>query len=113
MHLIGLLLEGRLSYTADTHPAVWVNAFDQPEASRVMLSFLNYQTEQPPVPVPVRFAVRPPAGRRFVSLHRVAGKDSPAFRVADDGTLRAELEQVELLAMVCVRVKFKQPGGSP
>ena len=100
LHLLGLLRDGPPSFDAEAHAAVWVNAFDQRDASRVMLSFLNYQAEQPPVPVPVRFAVRPPAGRRFVALQQVPSGAEIAFHTDPDGTLRTALPRVDLLAMV-------------
>jgi len=100
LHLIRSLLPGSPAFAADTHPAVWVNAFDQPESSRVMISLLNYQAEQPPAPVPVRLTVRRPTGRRFTSLRRVPEDRPLAYRLGDDGALHAELDRLELLAML-------------
>ena len=77
-----------------------MTAFDQRDHHRVMASFLNYQEELPPVPVPVRFCLRPPAGKRFQRLRLAPDDAVMEFRVADDGTIHAELGVVELMAMV-------------
>ncbi len=98
--LIGLLIDGPPSYSADTHPAVWMSAFDQPDRRRMMVSFLNYQSELPPVPVPIRFAVRPPAGKRFTRLRLVPDDRALPFAIDPGGSLRAQLDSAGLLAMV-------------
>jgi hypothetical protein len=98
--LIRMLLDDRQSFSAETHPSVWMSAFDQNDRSRVMASFLNYQPELPPVPVPVRFSIRPPAGRRFTKLRSVPQDRAPAFTIGAGGVIHAELDHLELLAMV-------------
>ena len=94
------LLNGRLSFTAKTHPSVWMSVFDQRDRQRMMASFLNYQSELPPAPVPVRFSIRPPAGRRFKGLRVVPQGRAVPFRIGEGGALEAELESIELLAML-------------
>ncbi len=98
--LIGSLLDGRFSHGAIAHPSVWMMAFDQRDHHRVMASFLNYQVELPPVPVPIRFWLRPPVGRRFQRLRLAPDGAVMEFTVADDGTIHADLGAVELMAMV-------------
>ena len=98
--LIGSLLDGRFSHGAVAHPSVWMTAFDQRDHHRVMASFLNYQEELPPAPVPVRFWLRPPAGKRFQRLQLAPDGAATEFTLADDGTLHAELGAIELMAMV-------------
>jgi len=98
--LIRMLLEDRFSFSAQAHPAVWMSAFDQRDKSRMMVSFLNYQADLPPVPVPVRFSLVPPAGRRFTRVHRVAEGRELNFTISMGGRLEAELESVAMLAMI-------------
>lgn len=98
--LICSLLDGWLSYTAAAHPDIWMAAFDQPDRQRLMVSFLNYQTEQPPVPVPVGFSLQAPQGKRFRKLTSVPDGRAIEFTVAGEGALRAQLDSVALLAML-------------
>ncbi len=98
--LISSLVDGHFSHGAVAHPSVWMTTFDQRDHHRVMASFLNYQEELPPVPVPIRFWLRPPAGRRFQRLRLAPDRAVMEFALADDGTLHADLGAVELMAMV-------------
>lgn len=50
VHLIRSLL-GEPTWSADAHPSVWVNVFDQPEHGRWVASFLNCTADLPAVPV--------------------------------------------------------------
>ena len=100
--LVMELLDGRLSFSAETHPSVWMSVFDQRDQNRhqMMASFLNYQSELPPVPVPVRFSIRPPAGMRFTGLRLVPEGRAIPFTIGDGGAIDARLDSVGLLAMV-------------
>lgn len=51
VHLIRSLL-GEPSWSAEAHPSVWVNVFDQPDQKRYVASFLNATADLPAVPVP-------------------------------------------------------------
>jgi len=99
VRLIGTLLDDRFSHGAAAHPSVWMTAFDQSDRSRVMVSFLNYQEELPPAPVPIRFWLRPPDGRRFQQLC-LAPDNAPLKFTEARGVLRADLSTIELMAMV-------------
>jgi len=100
--LVMELLDGRLSFSAETHPSVWMSVFDQRDQNRhqMMASFLDYQSELPPVPVPVRFSIRPPAGMRFTGLRLVPEGRAIPFTIGDGGAIDARLDSVGLLAMV-------------
>ncbi len=103
--LVGLvmeLLDDRISFTATTHPSVWMSVFDQRDRGRhqMMASFLNYQPELPPVPVPVRFSIRPPAGARFTALRVVPEGRAIPFAIGAGGAIDARLDSIGLLAMV-------------
>ncbi len=98
--MVRMLLDGEYAYTAEAHPALWMSVFDQREKDRLMASFLNYQAELPPVPVRVRFSLRAPHGKRFRSLRMVPEESALKFALDSDGTLRSEIDSVDLLAMV-------------
>lgn len=99
--LIRSLLDDVPAFEADTHPAVWVTAFDQPESKRTILSFLNYQAELPVLPIAdVPFRLRAPANGRFKRLAILpAGTDLP-FSLDGAGTLSAVLPQLDAFAML-------------
>lgn len=97
------------AFEAETHPAVWVNAFDQPAAQRVLVSLLNYPTELPAPAVPARLTLRPPAGRRFTALTRVPDGERIDTRIRD-GVLRAEIDISDSLVMLLASYA---PGDTP
>jgi hypothetical protein len=96
--LVGLLrdlLGGPARFEAEAHLAIWVNAFDQPDAGRVQISFLNPLAQSGPLPAfSVRFELRPPAGKRFRALSRVPDRTPSPFEVDADGTLRATVDDL-------------------
>lgn len=68
--LISLLKDayrGAYRFEADTHPAVEVTLFDQPNQNSLLLGLLNMESEDPPFPVPATVRIRAPEGRRIVS----------------------------------------------
>lgn len=97
--LVRELLGRPPAFDADTHPAVWVNAFDQPAAQRVLVSLLNYPTELPAPAVPARLTLRPPAGRRFTGLTRVPGGEQVDARLRD-GVVQADIDVTGGLVML-------------
>jgi hypothetical protein len=97
--LVRRLLDGRERWSADAHPAVWVSAFEQP--SRVTMTFVNYSSDLPVLPVEgVRLLLRPPDGKRFVDVVLAPDGERVPFEIAGDGTLTAELARLEEFAMV-------------
>jgi hypothetical protein len=89
------LLGGPTRFEAAAHPAIWVNGFDQPDADRVQISFLNPLAQSGPLPAfSVRFELRPPAGRSFRALSRVPDQTTVPFEVDADGTLRAMVDDL-------------------
>src|SRR5439155_8931601 len=95
VRLIASLLphDGARSFTVDTHPAIWANAFDQSDSDRgrLVASFLNYQAELPPVAVPVSFRLRPPAGKTFTGLTAAPSGDPLPYEVGADGSIPGRL----------------------
>jgi hypothetical protein len=99
LFVVRQLLDAAPSFTADTHSAVWVNVFDQPDHNRLVATFLNYQAELPPAPVPVNFTLTPPSGRRFTTLSLAPEGGPIPFALRADGALEAELDRVEWLSL--------------
>ena len=99
--LIRSLLDGVPTFESDTHPAVWVTAFDQSEQRRTILSFLNYQDELPVLPIAdVPFRLRAPANAQFTRLSILPeGRELP-FELDAAGTLRATLPRLGEFAML-------------
>jgi len=101
---IGLIrrLTGReFTYSAQAHPAVWMNAFHQPDKKRFVVGFLNYQRHTPAVPVrDICFTLRPPAGTQFHSLKVIPCESPMDFAVNGDGTMEARLAELDVMEML-------------
>lgn len=95
------LLGGPARFEAEAHPSVWVNGFDQANAGRVQISFLNPLAQSGPLPAfRVSFELRPPAGRSFHALSRVPDETPVPFEIDATGTLRATVEDLEDFRML-------------
>ena len=89
------LLGGPVRFEAEAHPAIWINAFDQPDADRVQINFLNPLAQSGPIPAfRVAFELRPPAGRSFQGLLRVPDETPVPFEIDGAGTLRATVDDL-------------------
>ncbi len=100
-HLLGLLLDEPLSYGADTHPSVWMNAADQPDSKRIVVGFLNNQSQLPAISLPrVPFTLRPPAGRKFTRLLSAPTLKPVKFTLDADGTLHAAAGRLKVFSML-------------
>jgi hypothetical protein len=99
--LVRELLDGPASFEVDAHPAVWVNAFDQPEAGRVQINFLNPLRKSGPLPAfTVRFELRPPSGASFRTLSRVPDGAPVPFEIGGGGVLRAQVDDLSDFRML-------------
>jgi hypothetical protein len=95
------------SYTADAHPAVWMNVMHQLENQRFLIGFLNAQSQLPPLPVSgISFTLRPPVGAHFTTLVRLPDEAPVPFELADDGTLHATAATLETFALLMVRYAY-------
>ena len=94
------LLGAPASFTAQTHPAVWMSVFDQPDRKRLMISFLNVQADLPIIPVPAKFSMQVPGGGMLKSLMSVPDGRSLRFSTSLNGMVTAEIESVHLLSML-------------
>ncbi|MBE9549325.1 MAG: alpha-L-fucosidase [Proteobacteria bacterium] len=98
--LIKELLGEAPAFTANTHPAVWMNAFDQPQQNRCTISFLNYQLETPVLPIAnIPFELKPPEGKQFTRLLRLPEMTEQPMQLNEDGRLIAELPELKAFAM--------------
>ncbi len=102
LHLLGLLLgEQPLTFAAQTHPAVWMNAAHQAEHKRITVGFLNNQAQLPAIPLPrVPFTLRPPAGRKFTRLLSAPSLKPVKFTTDPDGTLHAAAPRLKVFQML-------------
>ncbi len=99
--LIEDLLGDRQSATAVAHPCVWMAVTDQPDRQRMIVGFLNYQQQLPAISIPsIRFGLRPPAGKRFVSLRKAPEGVAVPFETDADNTLAATATDLEALRML-------------
>jgi len=93
--LLQSMLDAPLSLSVQAHPAVWVTAFHQPNHDRIILSFLNYQQQLPPVPLTdVHFQLRAIAGKRFSQLRLLPEENDLCFQLHADGTLNATMAKL-------------------
>jgi hypothetical protein len=93
--LLRRLLDQPPSFEAEAHPAVWMTAFDQPGAGRLVVSLLNYQNEPPMIPIEnIPFVLRSPAGQRFSGLHLV-GEGAVPYHLDDAGALHATARRLD------------------
>ncbi len=98
--LIKNLMGAAPSFEADAHPAVWMNASDQADNNRIILSFLNYQTETPVIPIfGIPFQITPPHGKRFTRLLSLPEMEDVKFTVTHDGRIQAKITKLETFSM--------------
>jgi len=99
--LLHSLCDEMPSYTAEAHPAVWMNVSHQPEKKALVIGFLNCQAQLPAVPVGrISFALRPLPGTRFTKLLLLPEEAPAVFTVDADGTLHAETGDLRVCRML-------------
>ncbi len=95
------LLGPQPSFSADAHPAVWMNVQHAPERRAFTIAFLNSQTQAPPLPVPeLTFTLRAPPGMAFTRLAQLPDGTPVPFTRDTDGALQATVRQLELFRML-------------
>jgi hypothetical protein len=99
--LLRSLLDAPLTFSAETHPNVWMSVFHQPENKRYLIGFLNYPDEFPAVPIQrVPFSLRSPQTKKFTRLLLLPEETPVEFTLDQDGTLHAEVRDVALCRML-------------
>lgn len=98
--LLGDLLGDDWSVRCDTHPDVWVSAFDHADLRTRRIALLN----SPAVLVPrTTLRIRPPRGARFEAVDELPSGRPLAFETEADGTARVTLGPLPELTMVAAR----------
>ena len=101
IHLIKDLLEEKPTYSAETFPGVWMNVNHQPDKNRYTIGFLNYQSQLPAIPISkIPFTLRPEDGKKIKRLVNLPDEKPVDFILDDDGTLRAEAENLKVFKML-------------
>lgn len=86
---------------ADTHPYVWLSGFEQP--GRIAVHLLNYQTDDPPLPIPrVTVRVQVPEGRRCSAVRRAPDLEAVAHSEPEPGQIEFEAGPLDLFALYLV-----------
>tara|TARA_R110002049_G_scaffold262589_2_gene438666 strand:- start:13291 stop:15417 length:2127 start_codon:yes stop_codon:yes gene_type:complete len=99
--LIHSLLGAKPSFEGETHPCVWMTVFDQVDKKQQIVSFLNYQSELPVIPIAdVRFHLQAPEGHSFSRLLALPEETEIKCRVCKDGHLEAEIPRLDHFCMV-------------
>ncbi|MEI6876083.1 MAG: hypothetical protein WCL50_13245, partial [Spirochaetota bacterium] len=95
------LLEGGVSFGTDAHPAVWMSVFHQRDARRYVLCFLNYQREEPVIPLfGCLFFCMLPAGCRPKRLLSAPGLEPLDFECSDAGRVSGRLDRLDLFRLL-------------
>jgi hypothetical protein len=79
--LLKRVLSGPYHFEVETHPAVEMTLYDQPEKRRLLAGLLNMQRDLPPVPVGAVVRVQVPEGRRATGVVRVPDRKALAFEM--------------------------------
>ena len=104
------LLGERPAYSADAHPAVWMNVQHQADRQAYTVAFLNHQSEDPPLPIPrLSFTLRSPPGTHFTRLLQLPERTPAAFTVDAHGTLQAEVTDLQLFRMLLAEYTADRP----
>jgi hypothetical protein len=80
--LLKRVLSGPYHFEVETHPAVEMTLFHQPEKGRLLAGLLNMPQDLPPVPVGAVVRVRIPEGRRVTGVVSVPDRKAMGFEKA-------------------------------
>ena len=99
--LLRSLFDTAPTFSAETHPNVWMSVFHQPENKRYLIGFLNYPNEFPAVPIQhIPFSLRPPQTKKFTRLLLLPEETPVDFTVNADGALHAEVRDLAVCQML-------------
>lgn len=99
--LLKRVLSGPYRFEVETHPAVEMTLYHQPENRRLLAGLLNMQRDLPPVPVGAMVRVQVPAGCRATAVLRVPDRKALAFEKAGP-YVQFRLEPFPVIAMALV-----------
>ena len=99
--LLKRVLLGPYHFEVETHPAVEMTLFHQPEKGQLLAGLLNMPRDLPPVPVGAVVRVRIPEGRRVTGVVRVPDRKAMGFEKAGP-YVQFRLEPFPVIAMALV-----------
>ncbi len=88
-------------FEAETHPAVEMTLFHQPEKNRLLAGLINMQRDLPPVPVGATVRVHVPEGRRATGVVRIPDNKKIPFEKAGQ-YVQFRLEPFPLVVMALI-----------
>jgi hypothetical protein len=89
-------------FEVDTHPAVEMTLYHQPEQGRLLAGLLNMQSSTPPFPAGANVRVSLPSERRVSSVVLLPDRKPLKFETAGP-YVQFSLEPFEILAMALVQ----------
>ncbi len=98
--LLRELLPCAPAFEVETHPSVWVSAFDQPERGRQVVSLLNYADELPVASGHASIRMNPPEGYRFTALTSLPDQAPLQVKIDAAGLMEAEIEAFGMFTML-------------
>jgi hypothetical protein len=98
--LVRRLLGRRASIEAECHPAVWLEAFHQPDRRRFVVNLLNFPDDLHPIPADVAFLLTLPEGAGDIRVRRGPAADPIPFE-RNDGAVGVEVH-LELFDAVVI-----------
>jgi hypothetical protein len=99
--LLKRVLSAPYHFEVETHPAVEMTLFHQPENRRLLAGLLNMQRDLPPMLVGATVRVKVPEGRRATGVVRVPDRRAMAFEKAGP-YVQFRLEPFPIIAMALV-----------
>ncbi len=105
--IIAQLLDGPPTLSSDSHPDIWLTAFDQPQNHRVVVSALCYRTDARPEPFRLQFTYRLPSHTTCTTVRDAAtGSDVPF--ACDNEAVAVALDAVDLFGMYLLECQTTQ-----
>lgn len=82
--LVRDLLDKPVRVSADAHPTMWIEAYDQPAHDRLMVAAMNYQEDGDPIPVAAEITIAP-GDREIARVRRASTGDEVDIHTHADG----------------------------
>ena len=104
-HLLRRALPGPYQFEADTHPAVEMTLFGQPDRRRLLVGLLNTQHPGPQVPVGAGVRVQPPAGAKVERVRHLPDGGRAVPHAVEGAYVRFQAEPFDTFAMFAVEYR--------
>jgi hypothetical protein len=110
--LLAELVGERVRLRAEAPPTTWVEAFDQPRRSRMLVSVLDYPADPDDRAVEAEVMLRPPEGTVATGATALGERPSPLeTRELGDGALAFRVS-AQPLAVVALEYRDERPRGA-